>query len=253
MWGVHLMEDTFQPRGIVGPIDDPIVPPGFPWSLLSEARVALEVPRLLLRAPGLAMQPRGTGDPVLVVPGFGTGDASTAPLRGYLRWLGHDVRGWGLGVNGGDVALLVRLLIERIVAVASERQLPVALIGWSLGGVLVREAMRERPDIVARVITLGTPVVGGPKYTTVAEVYRRRGYDLDAIEAAARARDAVPLRRPVTALFSRGDGVVAWQACVDRSNEVVEHVEVDGTHVGLGMNPDVYRIVAHRLVGSAAR
>jgi pimeloyl-ACP methyl ester carboxylesterase len=199
------------------------------------------------------MQPRGTGDPVLVVPGFGTGDASTAPLRGYLRWLGHDVRGWGLGVNGGDVALLVRLLIERIVAVASERQLPVALIGWSLGGVLAREAMRERPEIVARVITLGTPVVGGPKYTTVAEIYRRRGYDLDAIEAAARARDAVPLRRPVTALFSRGDGVVAWQACVDRSNEVVEHVEVDGTHVGLGMNPDVYRIVAHRLVGSTAR
>ena len=247
------MQAVFQPRGIAGPVGDPSVPPGFPWSLLSEARVAFEVPRLLLRAPSLAMQPRGSGDPVLVVPGFGTGDASTAPLRSYLRWLGHDVRGWGLGVNGGDVVLLVRLLSDRIVAFARERDLPVALIGWSLGGVLAREAMREHPEIVARVITLGTPVIGGPKYTTVGEVYRRRGYDLDAIEAAAHAREAVPLRRPVTAVFSRSDGVVAWQACVDRSNEVVEHVEVDGTHVGLGMNPDVYRIVAHRLVGSPAR
>jgi pimeloyl-ACP methyl ester carboxylesterase len=247
------MQAAFQPRGIAGPVDEPNVPPGFPWNLLREARVAFEVPRLLLRAASLAMQPQGSGNPVLVVPGFGTGDASTAPLRGYLRWLGHDVRGWGLGVNGGDVTLLVRLLLDRITVFARERQCPVALIGWSLGGLLAREAMRERPEIVARVITLGTPVVGGPKYTTVGEVYRRRGYDLDAIEAAARARDAVPLRRPVTAVFSRSDGVVAWQACIDRFNEVVEHVEVGGTHVGLGMNPDVYGIVAHRLVGSTAR
>ena len=51
---------------------------------------------------------------------------------------------------------------------------------------IAREAMRERPEIVTRVITLGTPVIGGPKYTSVGAAYRRRGYDLDDIEARPR-------------------------------------------------------------------
>ena len=39
--GPHsFMQAVFQPRGIAGPVGDPSVPPGFPWSLLSEARVA---------------------------------------------------------------------------------------------------------------------------------------------------------------------------------------------------------------------
>jgi hypothetical protein len=113
--------------------------------------------------------------------------------------------------------------------------------------VLAREAARERPKLVERVVTFGTPVVGGPKYTAVAPRYQRQGYDLDAIAAAAAARDAVPLRVPVTAIYSRADGVVAWRACIDPTNRGVEHIEVGGTHVGLGFNPDVYRIVAERL------
>lgn len=102
---------------------------------------------------------------------------STTLIRAYLQWLGHDVHGWGLGVNRGDVPTLVRLVLDRVARLARDGQRPVALIGWSLGGVLAREASRERPEIVARVITLGTPVIGGPKYTTVGAVYRRRGYD----------------------------------------------------------------------------
>jgi len=113
--------------------------------------------------------------------------------------------------------------------------------------VLARETARERPELVERVITFGTPVVGGPKYTAVADAYRRQGHDLDAIEVAAAARDRVPLRVPVTAIYSRADGIVAWEACIDPTNRDVEHIEVGGAHVGLGFNPDVYRIVAERL------
>ncbi len=233
-------------------VHEPIVPPAFPWNLLREARVAMEATRLVFHMPSLVTAPGGEGDPVIVLPGFGAGDTSTILLRAYLRWLGYDVHGWGLGVNRGDVPTLVRLVLDHVERLARERQRPVALVGWSLGGVLAREASRERPEIVARVITLGTPVIGGPKYTTVGAVYRRRGYDLDAIEADARARDAVPLRRPVTAIFSRSDGVVAWEACIDHHNEVVEHVEVEATHVGFGLNPDVLRIVANRLAGPSA-
>jgi pimeloyl-ACP methyl ester carboxylesterase len=184
---------------------------------------------------------------VLVLPGFGAGDGSTALLRAYLAWLGYAARGWGLGINRGQVPKLVPRVVELLARTHGVAQRRVRLIGWSLGGVLAREAARERPELVERVVTFGTPVVGGPKYTAAAAAYRRQGHDLDAIEAAAAARDAVPLRVPVTAIYSRADGVVAWRACIDPTNADVEHIEVGGTHVGLGFNPDVYRIVAERL------
>jgi pimeloyl-ACP methyl ester carboxylesterase len=218
-----------------------------PHAILLEGLAWLDPLQLLLRAPELARAPRGRGEPVLVLPGFAASDASTAALRSYLRWLGYAARGWGLGTNGGDLPRLVprviRLLEERAGA-AGQR---VRCVGWSLGGNLAREAARERPDLVERVVTLGTPAVGGPKYTSVARSYRRRGLDLDAIELRVAERDRVPIRVPITAIYSRRDGIVAWQACIDRSNPDVEHVEVSATHLGLGFHPEVYRVVADRL------
>jgi pimeloyl-ACP methyl ester carboxylesterase len=215
--------------------------------LLREVEAVRELARLPWNAPDLARQPRGAGEPVLVLPGFGAGDASTLPLRAYLRWLGYRVEGWGLGTNGGDVPDLVPRVTERVVAHAAQHGCRVRLVGWSLGGYLAREAARERPEAVERVITLGTPVVGGPKYTAVAGFYEARGIDLDEIEAAVAARNRVPLEVPVTSIFSRSDGIVAWEACVDEHGREVEHVEVRSSHIGLGLSPDVYRIVAQRL------
>ncbi len=220
------------------------------WRLLRESRALAELPRLAWRARELAAQPRGRGEPVLVMPGFGTGDGSTAPLRSYLRALGYRVRGWGLGLNRGDVPALIPRVAEAAERFAEETDRPLRLVGWSLGGVLAREAARERPDAVERVVTLGTPVVGGPKYTAVASWYERQGYDLDAIEAEVEARNRQPIRAAITAIYSRSDGVVAWQACIDRSSPRVEHVEVETTHIGLGLSPDVYRVVAQRLSAS---
>ncbi len=216
------------------------------WSFVRESRVLRELPRLAWNLPDLARQPRGAGDPVLVFPGFGAGDESTLLLRGYLRGLGHDVRGWGLGRNDGNVPRLIPRVAELVTRVA-EAEGPVRLVGWSLGGYLAREAARERPAAVERIVTLGTPLVGGPKYTLAAGFYSQRGYDLDAIEAEVERRNAVPLETPVTAIYSRSDGVVSWEACIDRRSAAVEHVEVDSTHVGLGFSPDVLRLVARRL------
>lgn len=220
--------------------------PGFA-RLLREAEAVLDLARFPWNAQDLARQPRGEGEPVLVFPGFGAGDASTLPLRAYVRWLGYRVKGWGLGTNRGDVPDLISKVSERVVARAQRAGRPVRLVGWSLGGYLAREAAREQPQAVERVITLGTPVVGGPKYTAVAGLYARQGIDLDEIEAGVEARNEVPLEVPVTAIYSRSDAVVAWEACIDRHSKEVEHVEVRSTHLGLGVSPDVYRIVAQRL------
>ena len=218
-----------------------------PAGLLGQAWGLLELPRLLVQFPKLARQPRGRGQRVLVLPGYGAGDASTALLRAYLRFLGYQPRGWGLGRNDGEVPDLLPRVVERLEAVAREEGSAVRVIGWSLGGYLGREAARERPQAARQVITLGSPVVGGPKYTAVAGAYRLRGIDLDEIEAAVAERNRLPLATPVTAVYSRSDGVVAWQACIDRHAQNVEHVEVETTHLGLGLSPEVFQIIAERL------
>jgi hypothetical protein len=215
--------------------------------LLRETRGLLEVPRLLLRLRMLARQPRGHGEPVLVLPGYGVGDVSTALLQSYLRLLGYRVRGLGRRKDINDVPELLTRVLKRLVSFSRKGEHKVRIVGWSLGGYLAREAARERPDLVRQVITLGTPVVGGPKYTVIAHSFRRRGIDIDEIEAQIRLRNRVSLTTPVTAIYSRRDGVVAWRACIDNDCSNVEHVEVVTTHLGLGFCPEVYRIIADRL------
>jgi pimeloyl-ACP methyl ester carboxylesterase len=217
------------------------------WALLNETRFFWDIAQSVARLPGLAFQPRGAGDPVVVVPGFSAGDASTAPLRLFLSLLGHDVRGWGLGINGGDVPALLPRVIAETERCAVSTGARVRLVGWSLGGYLAREVARERPDLVERVVTLGSPIVGGPKYTAASRAYQLRGIDLDAIEAEIAARENTPLQTPVTAIYSKSDGVVAWQACIDRHNPHVEHIEVFSSHVGLGIHAEVYALIAQRL------
>ncbi len=229
-------------------MSEPIDPPD-PARLIREARGLIELPRLLLRFPELALQPRGHGEPILILPGYGAGDGSTTLLKGYLRLLGYRARGWGLGRNGGNAAELLPRILKRMASFARRADHKVHLIGWSFGGYLARELARERGDLVAQVITLGTPVIGGPKYTVVANTFRRRGIDVDAIATEVEARNQISFTAPVIAIYSRRDCVVAWQACIDAGAANVEHVEVRTTHLGLGFSPEVYKIIARRLAG----
>ena len=235
----NAMESTIKPLELLQP------PPLS--GLLGETRGLIELPRLLFRVRTLARQPRGYGEPVLVLPAYGAGDVSTLVLQGYLRLLGYRVRGLGRRKDSRDVPELLTRALKRLVTFAHKERQEVRIIGWSLGGYLAREAARERPDLVRQVITLGTPVVGGPKYTVVANRFRRRGIDIDAIEAQIQLRNRVSLTTPVTAIYSRLDRVVAWEACIDNECSNVEHIEVGTTHFGLGFSPDVYRIIAVRL------
>lgn len=215
--------------------------------MLREGLGLLELPRLFLRFPELARLPRGSGQPVMVLPGFAAGDASTLVLQAYLRFLGYRVRGWRMGLNTGRLRTTLPRVLRRVTSMADAAGEPVRLVGWSLGGVLARETARERPELVRRVITLGSPIVGGPRYTAMGRVYRQQGLDLDAIDAAIEAREATPIRVPITAIWSRADGIVDWQACIDRRSPDVENVEVGATHIGLGFAADVYRVIAERL------
>jgi hypothetical protein len=215
--------------------------------VVMEAKAMLEPGKLLLHAPCLLRQPRGDGGPVLVLPGFGTGNASTALLRLYLTMMNHDVRGWKSGTNTGTPYKLVPEVIKHVLHVNKKTGRPVALVGWSWGGFLARETAREFPGKVRQVVTLGTPVQGAAKYTVFASIYKRWGFDLDRMEEGVARRNKKPLTTPVTAIYSKSDRVVAWKACIDPVNPGVEHVEVSASHLGMGFSPEVFMAVARAL------
>jgi hypothetical protein len=225
-----------------------VIEPPAASGMVREALCLVELTRLLLRFPFLFTQPRGKREPVLIFPPHGTGDGSTTVLKVYLRLLGYRARGWGLGRNHGDVSELLPRALRRLASFAKRSDQKVTLIGWSFGGYLARELARERPELISRVITLGTPVIGGPKYTALCEIYRKRGMDIEAIATEIEFRNqAAPLETPVVAIYSRADPIVAWQACIDRRTPNIEHVEVCTTHYGFGFSPEVYRIIARCL------
>jgi pimeloyl-ACP methyl ester carboxylesterase len=243
------MNHSTDNRGIPTDYDPADLRPPARWQLLGEGRVVFE--RLALAATISRIgthAPQGSREPVMVVPGFATDDSWTARLRRFLASIGYVVRGWGLGRNDGRVPRLISAVIDKTEIFAHEAGQPIRLIGWSLGGYLVREAARERPELVDRVITLGAPVVGGPTYTASAPMYLKKGYDLEEIAATVLERENKPITVPVFAVYSRSDGVVKWQSCIDTfDNPLVEHHEVASTHLGMVNSPRVFRSVAELL------
>ncbi len=230
-----------DPQRVPAPVDCP------PTSALATEMTAVwQLPRLFAAAPRLALAPRGAGGVVVDVPGWRSPESYGAPLRAYLRRLGHDARGWGFGTNHGTPERDAQRLADSVTELAERSGGPVALIGWSLGGLIAREVARTHPEVVRHVVTYGTPVVGGPTYT--------RGADTFGPDECARAAELLerldtdsPITVPVTAILSRRDGVVTWTACVDRTTAGVEHLEVTSPHVGLGFDPDVWHAVATAL------
>ncbi len=225
---------------------EPVVPRGGPRVAADEWRTLARLPWLPLHLPALLRAPRGDGGVVVDIPGWRAPEASMAPLRTYLRLLGHDARTWGLGTNTGRPERDAERLAERVADLAERGGRPVALVGWSLGGVVARETARLLPDAVRAVVHYGTPVVGGPTWTAGAgTIGQRECRRLAELSARYDAQD--PLRVPVTAVFTRQDRVVDWAACIDRTSLDVRHVEVGSTHLGMGVDPAVWLTVARAL------
>ena len=191
--------------------------------------------------------PRGHGEPVFVLPGYGANDLAMQLLVRRLKALGYAAQSWGLGKNTGDLRKLTPLAAKKVLALHQETGQKVRLVGWSLGGVVAREIARDHAEAVESIVTLGSPVVGAAKYTFVARAYKKRGFDLDRMEAAAAARDAVPLSVPITALYDRHDAIVAWAACIDRITPGVRHLEVNCSHLGMAFDQRVFRVIAKAL------
>ena len=187
----------------------------------------------------------------MVIPGIGMTDRSTLVLRRYLRFLGYEVHAWELGRNLGAKTIGVHneRLIERIKNVHHSAQQPVTLIGWSMGGIMARMVARCQPQLIRQVISLGSPFVGDPFASSAWEIYERlSGHSLKAPVAQAQiAESKLPLPVPAVSFYSKSDGIVAWQACLEPNTPSARNIPVRSAHCGFGFSAEVLRAVADTL------
>lgn len=217
--------------------------------LMLEARAFLEYASLLLRGVGGSQDlPRGDGHPVLIIPGFGADDSSTRLLRRILTKLGYAAHGWQQGRNYGMRPAIKQALSARLEQLHARHDAKVSLIGWSLGGIFVREMARSQPARVRRVITLGSPINVHPGANNLMGLFKliNRGKTVN-LDLEGFARRITPPSVPCTAIYSRSDGIVAWQCCMEDAAPNVENIVVRGSHLGLGYNREVIRAIAQRL------
>ena len=216
--------------------------------LFREFRSVLTPRPRLFRHPLLRHAPRGDGHPIFVLPGFLTNDGRTRHLRRFLASLGYEVYGWGEGVNWGPTDYAIAAIERRLQELRRRHGRKVTLIGHSLGGLLARELAKKFPDDVRGVVMLGAPI-RLPTATSLAVFFRllarfhRTAHGLEIAELNRPPPDSIP----VTAIYTREDGIVAWESCLEHGGERRENVEVRGTHSTLPSNPLALAVVADRL------
>jgi len=239
--------------------------------LLQETRFPFELRALrrsaVWRGEGVL---RGSGESVLLLPGFMAGDSSLSFMANWLKRIGYVPRRAGIRANVECSEKAVRRLERRIEMIVSEEGVPMRLIGHSRGGMFARVLAVRRPDLVAGVVTLGTPHLAtmGDLHPVlqgqISVLCRLGNLGVSVISGGCRAgapgqdglhggcceefwadQGAVfPGHVPFASVFSRSDGIVNWQACLDPA---ARQIKVSSSHCGMGVHPEVYGILAAEL------
>lgn len=224
--------------------------PSLFWLFTEWGRAITELGLFIPYRKFLAPKNHGDQHPVLVLPGFMASDASTEPLRKFLTESGYTTYGWDLGRNSAKVEYIA-VLLERLESIYKEHGEKISLIGWSLGGVFARQLAKARPNLIRQVITLGSPFKGIDQPNNVAWIYNLISDDNKSVKDI----DPVlfedlpkPAPVPTTAIYTKEDGIVPWQLCLEEEDEIHQNIQVRGSHFGLGVNPSVLEIIADRLL-----
>lgn len=225
-------------------------PPPLLQTVAEGPRAVWEAAKAAIALPVLKRRHVRKVRPVLVIPGFFASDTHTWALRKHLADCGFTVYPWELGTNRGPRGDILRKLARRVRAIAREHGEPVQLVGWSLGGLLARVAANRLRAQVSRVITLGSPLSGDPQCSRLSVLFERacgrRLCDRGVRRLLRESRNV-----PVTSIYSRTDGVVAWQASAEPDGPHTS-IEVDSSHLGMVVNPEVLALVARQLARPAA-
>ena len=229
--------------------------------LWGELRYSRELARLLTDGELRATARRRDAPPVMLIPGFMAGDSSMSVLRHWLRRRGHRVAVSGIRANIDCAERAVSRLELRLGKFAADTGQPVFLIGQSRGGTLARSLAVRNPEIVSGLVMLGSPVcdplnVAAPVLRTVRwmawlgdrglpGVFSRRCAEGECC-ASFREDLIAPLEPHIgaVAVHSRSDGIVDWRSCLDPH---AAPVEVNSSHCGMSVHPEVYRMLVQVL------
>jgi pimeloyl-ACP methyl ester carboxylesterase len=201
------------------------------------------------RRDGLAAlrgAPRGDGHPVLLLPAFLRGERHMQPLERFLLARGYAVYDWGLGVNLGPTERILAGLERRLDELFARHGRKVSLVGHSLGGAMARELAKRRPEAVRLLIVLTSPI-RLPTASSIEPLYRVLSRWHSPASEARYATLNQPPDVPVTAIYSRSDGILAWQSCLEVDGGLRESLEVRGPHSTMARNLAAWRIIADRL------
>ena len=168
------------------------------------------------------------------------------PMYDGLEQAGHNVEEWGLGFNLGPTPDNFAFLMRRVRSLADAYGAPVALVGWSLGGLFAREIACRQPGSVSRVITMGTPFSGDPRANNAWRAYQfvtGHAVDQPPIERSDGAKPPVP----TIALWSPRDGVVNPRSAAGWRHERDRAVALRCTHLGFAGCPEVVAEVLRQL------
>jgi triacylglycerol lipase len=198
---------------------------------------------------------------VMLIPGFLTGDQSLRMLGAWLKRSGHRTRRAGMRLNVDCSEAAVSRLQECLERFCHEQGEPAFVVGQSRGGTFARVLAVRRPDLVRGIVTLGSPHVAPFAVHPVVWVQGAALAALGSIGVPgvashscvtggcckAFARDLAgefPSKSRFISVYSRSDGIVSWRACLDPA---ARHVEVDSTHCGMSVHPDVFDVVERAL------
>lgn len=206
-------------------------------------------------------------EPVLLVPGFLAGDWTLTAMAAELRARGFRTYRSQIHANIGCTLSSALLLEARLEQIAERRDARVRIVGHSLGGMIARGLAARRPDLVAGIVTMGSPMRAPAAHHAVltrgvrvlnrlsdAGVPGLMSADCVAGECAhlSFTESQEPLRADVamTNIYSRRDGIVDWRACRDPQGEAVE---VRASHIGMAVDPRVIDAVAGALLVPGVR
>jgi hypothetical protein len=177
------------------------------------------------------------GPKLMVIPGFLASDRTTLGLQRALAGAGYRVAGWSLGLNTGAREDTLERIVEQVERFGAGS--PVILVGWSLGGIYAREVAKLRPDLVAKVVTLGSPFSGDRHRNNVWRLYEWiAGHSVDTPPIRTVLEEKPPV--PTLAIWSRLDGIVAVCAARGEVSESDCQVELDCSHMGFAVSARAY-------------
>jgi pimeloyl-ACP methyl ester carboxylesterase len=207
-----------------------------------------ELGALVGRARPLALEGHAAinPQPVMLLPGFGAHPGRMRRMQQALEAAGHSVKDWGLGFNLGPTSENFAFLMRRVGAMARRHGRPVALVGWSLGGIFAREIARRQPESVGRVITMGTPFSGDRRANNAWRAYQLiTGHPVD--EPPIEGDFAVKPPVPTIALWSPRDGVISPRSACGWPGERDRAVAMRCNHLGFATDPAVIAEVLRQL------